>query len=412
VQGTQVAAEPKPVERRAVTLRARRVSGLLGVVVPWAEALAVLERLGCEVAEKKDDAQATVLVPTHRPDIGREVDLVEEIIRVRGMAAVPAALPAIRATRDVGGREALAARARRHATALGLSEAITYGFTSREVLLALRAPEAAVVLRNPLGEHTAVMRTTLLAGLLDAVKNARRHGERDVREFTLGPVFLGRDARDGLPREELRLAAVLAGDRPVWVSKPSPLDAWDAKGLAEALARRLAGPGADVRVEPAPGARAPAHLHPRGAGIVLLGGAPIGAFGPLHPDVVDALALDGEVLAIELSLEPFVAGPKVPRYAPIPRFPTATRDVALVVKDGVPAGDVERAVREAAGALAEDVRIFDRFTGGQVPAGHASLAFHVVYRAPDRTLTDAEVDAAHASVVKAVGERFGATLRQ
>jgi phenylalanyl-tRNA synthetase beta chain len=90
---------------------------------------------------------------------------------------------------------------------------------------------------------------------------------------------------------------------------------------------------------------------------------------------------------------------------------SSTRDVALVVKDGVPAGEVEATVRTAAGPLAEDVRLFDRFVGGQIPAGSSSLAFRVVYRSPDKTLTDAEVDAAHANVVKVVGERFGATLR-
>jgi phenylalanyl-tRNA synthetase beta chain len=125
----------------------------------------------------------------------------------------------------------------------------------------------------------------------------------------------------------------------------------------------------------------------------------------------DALELGGDVLALEMELEPFLAGPALPKYRTIPRFPASTRDVALVVKDGVPAGDVELAVREAAGPLAEEVRIFDRFAGGQIPAGFSSLAFHVVYRAGDRTLTDAEVDAAHANVVKAVGDRFGATLR-
>ncbi len=408
VQGSRVAAEPTPPERRGVTLRARRVTELLGVELPWRDSLALLERLGCEIPAR-DDAKATVLVPTHRPDISREVDLVEEIIRVHGIDRVPAQLPAIRASRDIGGREELAARARAHATALGLSEAITYGFTSRQTLEALRAPAPSVLLKNPLGEHTAAMRTSLLPGLVDAVRNARRHGERDVREFTIGPVFLGPPHADGLPREELGIAAVLAGDRTTWLTKPVALDAWDAKGVAEELARRLA--GAAVAIAPARREEAPAHLHPRGAGFVSAGGERIGSFGPLHPDVVEALELDGDVLVVELSLEPFVSGPQLPRYAAIPRFPAATRDIALVVKDGVPAGDVERAVREAAGALAEEVRIFDRFVGGQVPAGHASLAFHVVYRASDRTLTDAEVDAAHANVLKTVGDRFGATLR-
>jgi phenylalanyl-tRNA synthetase beta chain len=414
VQGTQKQSVPTPPVRRALKLRAHRLGELLGVDVPFAEAVAILERLGCEIVAR-DTSSCDVLVPTHRPDLGREVDLVEEVIRVRGMDAVPAQLPAIRASRDVGGREELSRRAREAATSVGLSEAITYGFTSTRALEVLGAPKPTVLLENPLGEHHVAMRTSLLPGLLDAVANARRHGERDVREFTIGPVFLaGKASGEGLPDEQLRIGVVLAGDRPGWLEKPQALDAWDAKGYANAIAQRLAGASASVEVVPATREEAAAsapHLHPRGAAFVHVGGKRIGAFGPLHPDAVEALALDGDVLVIELDLEPFVAGPALPQYAAIPRFPASTRDAAFVVKDTVMAGEVESAVRAAAGPLAEGVRLFDRFTGGQVPAGSASLAFHVVYRAADRTLTDAEVDAAHANVVKAVGERFGATLR-
>jgi phenylalanyl-tRNA synthetase beta chain len=255
------------------------------------------------------------------------------------------------------------------------------------------------------------MRTTLFPGLLEAVRSARRHGVRDVREFTAGPIFL-EGAKGDLPREELHLAVILAGDRPGWLEKTKALDAWDAKGYAEELSCRLASSGEGVTIAPATAGEVPRHLHPRGAGFVLLNGKRIGAFGPIHPDVTDALELDGEVILIDLSLEAFVGRNTIPTYVAIPRFPAATRDIALVVKDGVPAGDVARAVREAAGALASDVRIFDRFVGGQVPEGCASLAFHVVYRAADRTLTDVEVDAAHENVVREVGARFGATLRQ
>ena len=414
VQGTRTAAEPTPPQRRVLTLRARRLPELLGIDVPFADAVSILERLGCDVT-KKDDASVTVNVPTHRPDLGREVDLVEEVIRVRGMDAVPAQLPAIRASRDVGGREELARRARDAAVAVGLSEAITYGFTSARALEVLSAPKPTVLLKNPLGEHHAVMRTTLLPGLLDAVANARRHGEREVREFTIGPVFLAaKPGSDGLPDEQLRIGVVLAGDRPGWLEKPQILDAWDAKGYAIAIAQRLAGTPATVEVVPATreeAAKSAPHLHPRGAAFLLVSGRRVGSLGPLHPDAIEALGLDGDVLAIEIDLEPFVAGPALPQYAAIPRFPASTRDVALVVKEAVMAGEVEGAVRAAAGTLAEGVRLFDRFVGGPIPAGHASLAFHVVYRAPDRTLTDAEVDTAHANVVKAVGDRFGATLR-
>lgn len=414
VQGARSSAEPTPPARTSIRLRGERVREVTGVDVPAPEAVAILERLGCALTPRAGEAEAwDVLVPTHRPDLGREIDLVEEIIRVHGIDEVPVVLPAIRASRDVGGREELARRAKEVAAGLGLSEAITFSFTSAKALEALSAPPAAVRLDNPMTEHQGVLRTTLLVGLLDAVRNARRRGERDFRVFTVGPAFLAREGDGGedarLPDERLRVAFALAGDRPAWLDKPSALDVWDAKGYAVELARRVS--GRPVEVTPAPRAEAPAHLHPRGAAFVSVGGTRVGAFGPLHPDAVDALELDGEVLVFEMELDPFIAGAATPQFSPIPRFPASTRDVALVVKDGVPAGEVEAAVRAAAGPLAEAVHLFDRFVGGQVPPGHASLAFHVVYRSAERTLTDAEVDAAHANVVASASRQFGATLR-
>ncbi len=409
VQGKHVGGEPQPIAKRVVMFRPQRVLELTGVDVPVAESAAILERLGCELRAPNAHGAREVLVPLHRPDIGREADLVEEVIRVHGMDAVPVELPPIHASRDVGGREELARRTKEICAALGLSEAITFSFTSPRTLEALSAPEPAVRLDNPMAEHQSVLRTTLLVGLLDAVQNARRHGERDVREFTVGPVFLASSGADRLPNERLRVAFALAGDRPAWLERAKPLDVWDAKGYATEIARRVSGKVVDV--VPVPGAQAPKHLHPRGAAHVLVAGERVGVFGPLHPDVVDALELDGEVLVFEMELDPFAAGAAPPAFSQIPRFPASARDVALVVKDGIPAGEVEAAVRAAAGPLAEAVRLFDRFVGGQVPSGHASLAFRVVYRSADRTLTDAEVDAAHANVVATASSRFGATLR-
>ncbi|HEX3343484.1 MAG TPA: phenylalanine--tRNA ligase subunit beta, partial [Polyangiaceae bacterium] len=134
--------------------------------------------------------------------------------------------------------------------------------------------------------------------------------------------------------------------------------------------------------------------------------------GPLHPDVVDAFDLGDGAMVVEMDLLALDAiGARASRFVPVPRFPASSRDLAVVVRDGVPAGDVETAVRQVAGELAERVALFDRFVGGNVPKGHASLALHVVYRAADRTLTDAEVDQRHAQVVAEVEKRFGAQLR-
>jgi phenylalanyl-tRNA synthetase beta chain len=211
-------------------------------------------------------------------------------------------------------------------------------------------------------------------------------------------------------QERASFAAVLAGDRPAYLTRLEPYDVWDAIGVATALVPRLVAGKATLEQ----GGTAK-HLHPRGRATLHVANKPIGVLGPLHPDVVEALDLGGPVMVVEIDLEALSAlHLPHPVYAPIPRHPAATRDIALVVRDAVPAGDVLRALHEVASAsdatVSVTVELFDRFEGGSIPAGHVSLAFHVVYQA-DRTLTDADVDASHAKVVAAVHQRFGASLR-
>jgi phenylalanyl-tRNA synthetase beta chain len=419
--------EGRALARRTVALRHDRVGALLGVEVPAEEAKATLDRLGfvCRASQPGMDVWE---VPSFRPDVSREIDLVEEVARVRGFDAIPARLPALRASRDAAPREALRRRAREAGVALGLSEAITYAFVAPRDLEAVGAPAAAVTLVNPLSERGTVMRTSLLPGLLHAAGHARRHGEHDARLFTVGTLFFATPpapaaaATDPAPivessapgatgvDERIGFAALMAGNRPAWLAKPQAVDVWDAKGVVEGMTQRLLRRPATLR--PASADDRPTHLHPRGAAWIEVDGMRVGAVGPLHPDVVDAFDLGQAAVVVELDLLALDSATGRPlRFAPLPRFPSSTRDLAVVVRDGVAAGDVESAVRQVAGDLAEEVALFDRFVGGNVPAGHASLALHVVYRAADRTLTDADVDQRHAQVVAEVEKRFGAQLR-
>jgi phenylalanyl-tRNA synthetase beta chain len=400
--------EARALARSVVPLREERVRSLLGADVSRSEARAILGRLGFARLASAEVADSWE-VPSHRGDVSREVDLIEEVARVRGYDTIPTELPAIRPLRDQGPREALARRVRNAAVAVGLSEAITYSFVAPRDLATVGAPPPAVALRNPLREEQSVMRTSLLPGLLQALSRARRHGERDARLFSVGTLFL---ASSRPPADErLAFAAVLAGARPAWLGKPQSMDVWDAKGLAEALVRRLL--RREVSVDAPPAGAGPKHLHPRGAAWIAVDGERVGALGPLHPDVADAFDLgEDTAVVVEFDLETLAAqGVRPVRFVPPPRFPATLRDIAVVVRDEVRAGDLEHAVRHAAGDLAEQVTLFDSFAGGSIPAGHASLALRVVYRAPDRTLTDAEVDARHAKVVAEIQSRFGGQLR-
>ncbi len=405
LRGEIHAGNPSPA-RRVVKLRADRLDQLVGESIPWDEAREILGRLGCTVS-KETTREVEVLVPTHRPDVLREVELIDEVARIHGIDRVKPRLPAIRSSRDLGPREETARLVRAAAVELGLSEAITFAFVSPAELEKVGAPKATVVLKNPLNELQTVMRTSLLPGLLDALGRARRHGAHEVRLFTVGSKYLaGKD----LPEERMSFAALLAGDRPSHLTRPVPVDVWDAKGLAEGLVARLL--RRPITVAALPAAQRPLHLHPRGAAGIYLQDTLLGTLGPLHPDVALAFDLGEGCVVVELDVARVAEiGKAPPAFADIPRFPASTRDLAIVVHDDVAAGDVLGAVREAAGPLASGVELFDRFVGGAIPKDHASLAIHVVYRASDRTLTDAEVDLSHAKVVAEVGRRFGAQLR-
>jgi phenylalanyl-tRNA synthetase beta chain len=419
---------PRPAP---IPLRSARMNALLGVEVPMAEATATLVRLGCALQGGTDGGAVQVVPPTHRPDLRLEADLIEEVVRVRGLESIPAVLPAIKpqTPRDTG---VLIGKVRRAAIELGLSEAITYGFVSPKELAALGMPRATVTLKNPLGDERSVMRNSLLPGLLEAAVRARRHGAQNVRLFTVGPRFLASrgdtiaesprakrpPTHAPLPDEVPSFAAVIAGTRRGRLTKPEEVDVYDAKGVAIELVERVTGRGAEARAQ-RPDARL-MYLHPRGAADLVIEGLVVGAFGPLHPDVADALDVEGPCVIVEADLRALERlGISTPRFSPIPALPAATRDIAVVVHDDVTAGAVAEAIRDAARELCESVELFDLFRGGSVPADHRSLAYHVIYRDPKaatepekaRTLTDDEVDARHKAVVDAVTKRFGATLR-
>ena len=425
-------AKGNELKRVRATLRFERLESLLGIAVPPAQAVAILERLGFKVLAKRE-AGVEVEVPSYRPDVTREVDLIEEVARIHGLDRVPTRIPVrvLQARRSTGQLERNLADI---SVDLGLSEALLYGFTSEQSLAEVKAPPAVVHLENPLSEERNVMRTSLVPGLLEALARARRHGELNVRLFSIGTVFLAKDSprtagadrerpraaedRAELPVEVPSYAAVLAGLRATWLRKPEPIDVFDAKGLAVELVERCL--RRTVSVVQVPNQPHTLHLHPRGAADLMVESQRVGWFGPLHPDVVDALNLGEGAQIIELDLAELEAiGPLSPKYRPLIRLPGIIRDVSFEVPKAVPAGDIVRVMASAVGDLCESIEPFDLFEGEGLARDCRAIAFRLVYRDPNartqpetaRTLTDAEVDERQAKVVEAVQKRWGISLR-
>ena len=391
-----------------VRLREARVTALVGSAIPWADAVASLKRLGFEIASEQP-GEVSVRVPGHRPDVRREEDLVEEVVRLYGIDKVPAALPAVPPTRDVGTSETQTSAYVAAGVQLGLSEALTYTLTSEASLRNVHNAHDVVKLQNPLSEVQSVLRTSLVPGLLDALAHARRHGQSDVRMQTCGPTFHAQEgvAPEGAPLERRMWTALIAGGAPGHLSKRRAFDVWDMKAIAEGMARSISGRTLDLITS-----ALPTHLHPRGGAWLHIDEVCVGWMGPLHPDVLGAWNIEDEAFVVEFDTAKLSAARSTQtRYKAPAKFPGSERDMALLVADTVRAGEVCAVVREHAGPLCADVSVFDKFTGETLGAGNMSLGIRVSYKHAERTLTDKEVDEAHAKALAGARQAFGAEQR-
>jgi phenylalanyl-tRNA synthetase beta chain len=392
-----------------------------------------LLQAGCELTASGDD-DLVVTRPTWRPDLRDPNDLAEEVIRLEGFDRVPSRLP--KASSGTGYTYAQRIR-RRVGTALasaGYTEVIAYPFIGQADLDALGLPEGdprrnTVLLANPISEEQPAMRTTLLPGLLAALRRNVGRGAADLALFEQGLVFRPRkDAAPVAPRltvehrpspEELasldaalplqprRVAVVLSGLREPagWWGAGRPAGWQDAVEAARTIADACR-----VELEITQDQHEP--WHPGRCARLSVNGRLVGHAGELHPRVVAELGLPPRTAAMELELDRMIPAEEVLTQAPeISSMPVATQDVALVVEASVPEHTVEAALREGAGALLESVRLFDVYTGERIGEGRKSLAFALRFRAPDRTLTAEEATAARDSAVALATTRTGAVLR-
>jgi phenylalanyl-tRNA synthetase beta chain len=415
VLGELIDAYPGARPPAPIRVRLPRVQMLTGVALDEATCRDALERL--EFAVRIDTAEAFAATPpSARADVTREVDVIEEILRVVGYEQVPSTVPTLRRAPGVRPTDRGDA-ARRALAATGASEAITYGFQSTARCLALGVAATdrraqPIALRNPMTTDQSVMRTSLVPNLLAAVARNQSFGRPDVALFEVGSVFLRRG--EGIterPIHELAdeptwAAGVLAGRRPAQIGLGAPWDAFDAKALALVAIRAVAGDLA-LRVR---ATRGVAYLHPGVAGEIVHGADVVGWFGEVHPDVRKRLGIEGPVFAFDLELEKLpLAGPA--QMQPIPRFPGSTRDVSLLLAAELPAARVIDVIEQVAEPLVQRIRLLEDYRDPKLGDGRKSMLWSIEYRSPDRTLTDAEVDKAHEAIVGRLVENLPAQRR-
>ncbi|HYS81954.1 MAG TPA: phenylalanine--tRNA ligase subunit beta [Anaeromyxobacteraceae bacterium] len=391
-------ADAAPVE---VGLRWVRPGELLGMPVARQDARHILTSLGFKV-RVEDDQGAIFAVPSWRQDVTLEEDLVEELVRSLGYDAIPETLPRLALATPALPDEAKGVeRIRLALEADGFSEAVSFSFIAPADQQAFDPSGQPVGLANPISAELAVMRTGLLPSLLRALERNLRQRVEDVRIYELARAYRRGPGPGDEPADEWwEVAGVLMGRRsPVgWSVPAAPVDLYDAKTAVEGILSALAID--DVTYA----ARAEPWSHPRASAAVLgEREAVLGTVGELHPRIAAAFGLPRGVFAFRLDLTALLAHAElVPRYRGVPRFPAVLRDLAVVVADGVEAAEVVEAVE--AEPLVEGATLFDLYTGAPIPPGKKNLALALRYRAADRTLTDAEVDEAHARIVARLRE--------
>lgn len=406
-----------PAEAKKIAVSLEKINRMLGTSLSGMEVRTILTRLGFAY-EVNEQEQYTIEAPTRRGDLLLDVDVIEEIARIYGYDNIP--------TTPIYGEvipgaltkpQSIRRELRKRLSDAGMLEVISYSFTSKKhtTLFPELAPDTnAVKLLMPMSEERSVLRTTLVAQLIDIATYNRNRKNESLALFELGSVFHTSEAEiTTLPEEKHRFAALLTGERLAagWNQKAVSYDFYDAKGIVETIAAAL-GVSELISYE----AAQPEQFHPgRTAAIMLTVNESkhlLGYVGQLHPELQRTADLQ-DTYVVELELAPLYeyASSDV-EYKALPRYPAITRDIAVVVDASVQAGDLLAAIRQAAGELLESVQVFDVYTGERLGADKKSIAISLVYRHKERTLTDEEVSSLHETVVSTLEESFKAELRK
>jgi phenylalanyl-tRNA synthetase beta chain len=396
-----------------ITVRLPRISVLLGMSLESREVKGILERLHMEVRENKA-AEWIITPPTYRGDITREIDLIEEIGRLKGYDHIPVQVPRMWVMPFCKERaEELEERTKETLVNLGFYEVITYSFISPHALEALQLPPddprlLPLPLLNPLAEVQSVMRTTLLPGLLETARYNLSHERGDLKIFELREVYYPRQG-EKLPEERRALAGLVMGAvaEEGWNIARQEADFFYVKGCVEQLLDVLKTPLLTFTRDETP----PYLNHGEGA-VIRLEGEKIGALGELLPEVANAFELPPGVFIFEFDL-PLLANHVRGEIAftPLPRFPSVTRDVAVTIDVGISAEEIMAIVRGVDNQYIESIEVFDCYQGDPIPIGKKGLAFRIRYRSLDRTLTAEEVSQFHQKVLEQLQKVPGLAIR-
>ncbi len=403
-----------PVVRKPIRLRTKKVSEVLGITIDNDTIQKVLLALQIRIVERDPDGYL-VETPSYRPDLEGEIDLIEEIARLHGFDKIPTTLPYGATVQGARTREQnMRETVRKILEAQGLYEVITYSFINPRHLDWLRIPiehplRQTVVVKNPLSEEQGIMRTTLLPGLLDTVARNLNKRNKNFRLYELGKIYLAEGFPENpLPAEKSTIGAVAVGNKEkTWVSPTEEYDFYHLKGVMERVLERLQIKGIFVPNKQIP------WFHPGKSASLLINGKEAGFLGEIHPLVLEKYGIEQRTTGCIMDMDTlYQEASQDIYYRPIPRYPSVTRDLAVVLPENVAASDVARMIEKIGQGRLHGIRLFDLYRGKQVENGYKSLAFSLTWAAEDKTLTDDEVNLLHQEIERALAQDLGAGLRR
>ena len=391
---------PQKEEVQKVTVNPVRINKLLGVNVPMDQFINILESLEfkCNLVSSE---VLELEVPTFRLDITEDADILEEIARIYGYDNIPAANLEGNATAGVKtDKQKFIDNVKANSIACGLNEILTYSFVSpRGVdkinLCADDEKRNFVKIMNPLGEETSVMRTTLIPNMLDVISTNISHKVEEVSAFECGNTFT---PQEGLPVESKKYCVGMYGKE---------VDFFVLKGVVESVLNNVGLKGYEIEPE-----TTNLTFHPGRCAKIVYNNIYIGTFGELHPDVIENYNLGQRVYVAEIDIDTIFENITLTKsYNPLPKYPSTSRDIALIVKDEVFVKQIEDIIKSNGEDLVESYKLFDVYKGAQIEKGHKSIAYSITYRSKDKTLTDEDVAKVHEKILSELSEKLNANLR-
>jgi phenylalanyl-tRNA synthetase beta chain len=391
---------PQKEEVQKVTVNPVRINKLLGVNVPMDQFINILESLEfkCNLVSSE---VLELEVPTFRLDITEDADILEEIARIYGYNNIPSASLEGNATAGVKtDKQKFIDNVKSNSIACGLNEILTYSFVSPRGVDKINLPandekRNFVKIMNPLGEETSVMRTTLIPNMLDVISTNISHKVEEVSAFECGNTFI---PQEGLPIETKKYCVGMYGKE---------VDFFVLKGVIESVLNNVGLKGYEIEPE-----TTNLTFHPGRCAKIVYNNIYIGTFGELHPDVIENYNLGQRVYVAEINIDTVFENLNLTKsYNPLPKYPSTSRDIALIVKDEVFVKQIEDIIKANGEDLVESYKLFDVYKGAQIEEGHKSIAYSITYRSKDKTLTDEDVAKVHEKILSELSEKLNANLR-